>query len=777
MLKSIQQRCLLIIGLHTFLYYLYLYLTKDNEKILLVGSDVFVLVAALLSFVWLYKRFLKTNDRFKYFWLVLSIGTGCSVIAQVICLYYRLFLNTYLPYPSLADAAWLLQSFLFVVALVIKKRLLESYYPVTRFLFNILIIITVAVTLSWKYLIGPGFSSSTDSILTIVVSMSYPILNLVVLSASISLYFIAQHSINKTVLSLLTISFFAQIVADSVYIFTFMDSIIVDHGIWVMPLWSLSLFLIGFAGNQVSQSQSLKSNQLHMIDRSNLVTNISIVILFILVITFNPTMTEIDVGFLVTFFLLFIKQIITLSENEKLSLGLEQKITERTAELHTTLERMERMANFDPLTKLPNRNVIINFLEDKFRKQEQEKLAVMFIDLDHFKTVNDTMGHEAGDFLLVDVSKRLTNSVRTNDIVARQGGDEFIILVDNVDYEETKRIAERIVDSFDSPFLLRGNEFYTTPSIGISIYPDDATNKDDLIKAADNAMYQSKEIGKNTYQFYGDISTTLSRQLAIESGLRYALENHQMHLEFQPQIDLKTRNIVGIEALLRWEHPLLGNITPEEFIPIAENTGLIYKIGKWVLRTACAHNKAWQLNGYPPITIAVNLSPLQFKDPNFVSDVDNILLETELAPQYLELEITERHMQNIDLSRQVITTLKDLGVSISIDDFGTGYSSLSVLHQLPIDRMKIDQAFINDFHKNEKTSGLVKTITEMGRNLNFELVAEGIESEEQVTILKEYGCHIGQGYLFSYPLKLNQVEQLFNKYYSLQEKHRESSSP
>lgn len=427
--------------------------------------------------------------------------------------------------------------------------------------------------------------------------------------------------------------------------------------------------------------------------------------------------------------------------------------------------KMNYMAYYDQLTGLPNRMRFQGVLRDaivRSLKNDQE-LAVMFIDLDRFKLVNDTMGHHQGDQFLIKVGERLLESVPSNGTVARHGGDEFIILLENMDETSVKEVAEQISNLFMKPFVLNQKEFYTTTSIGISMYPDDGKDENTLMKHAYKAMHLAQKSGYNNFQFFvREDESVLDRKIKIEQGLKKALHNNEFELYYQPQVHLRSKRIVGVEALLRWKHPELGNISPYEFVPVAENTGMIIPIGKWVIQEACKQIKVWQSSGIR-IKIAVNVSALQFEDHHFIELVNESLNKNLLPPKYLELEITESVMQKINQSFAIIGKLKNIGIKVSIDDFGTGYSSLSVLSNLPIDVIKIDKSFVHNMMSNANTASVVKTIIEMGSNLNFGLIAEGIETEEQAEFLMENGCHLGQGYLYSPPVTKDEIEKLLNK--------------
>ncbi|OLN21286.1 hypothetical protein BTO30_15790 [Domibacillus antri] len=458
------------------------------------------------------------------------------------------------------------------------------------------------------------------------------------------------------------------------------------------------------------------------------------------------------------------------------SIYQHKRISQKQRELEILNKKLKKksknlktMAYHDSLTGLPNRNMLYKHLKKALYqcKRDKEKMAVMFLDLDRFKLINDTLGHPIGDDLLIQVTDRLLSIVRKGDVVARQGGDEFIIMLDVIEKDEVKQVAERILAEFSIPFILMDEEYVITPSIGISMFPYDGDDVETLIKNADTAMYTSKE-RKNSYHFFssknGDV---FDRRLKLENGLRTAISNNEFKVYYQPQVDLNTGEIKAVEALLRWNHPELGLISPMEFIPLAEETGHIIHIGKWVLNIVCQQNKVWQNSGFPSLRVAVNVSSVQFQDAGFTEDVKEILRKSRLAPQFLELEITESIMQNVKEVLPIIKKLKEIGVKISIDDFGTGYSSLSVLNQLPIDYLKIDQSFTKAVLSSPNTEAIVKTIIQMGHSMNFILIAEGIENKEQVDFLVQNYCQMGQGYLFSRPLTAEEIMSILATKYKI----------
>ncbi len=414
------------------------------------------------------------------------------------------------------------------------------------------------------------------------------------------------------------------------------------------------------------------------------------------------------------------------------------------------------LANHDPLTGLLNREQFQSSLTQALAavQRHDTKLALMFLDLDRFKLINDTLGHRLGDLLLQAVSDRLRGAVRAQDILARLGGDEFIILLsDVVQIEDAARVAEKTIQLLAQPFALEGNDIVVTASIGISVYPDDGKDSHALLMNADAAMYLAKERGKNNYQFYTQAMTERSlERMTIERGLRHALANNELRVYYQPQIDLASGLATSVEALVRWQHPQWGLVYPDRFIGVAEETGLIVPIGAWVLRSACLQVKEWRDNDGPFSAVAVNLSPRQFLENNLYHTVKQTLAETGLNPAALELEITESAvMQDPEHTLTVLRQLRKLGVKLSIDDFGTGYSSLTYLRQFPVQSVKIDQSFVADIPSDEGCRTLVSAIIALTHELKLNVVAEGVETEEQLSFLGRHGCDSLQGFMFSRP--------------------------
>jgi diguanylate cyclase (GGDEF)-like protein len=428
-------------------------------------------------------------------------------------------------------------------------------------------------------------------------------------------------------------------------------------------------------------------------------------------------------------------------------------------------QRIEYLAYHDGLTGLPNRSMFSKLLAQSISESRRydRQLAVAFLDLDRFKQINDTLGHEAGDQLLREVAIRLRSCVRESDTVARLGGDEFVVVLlamDDGKYAAT--VAQKILSVIAGPFTLIGHEFRITASIGISTFPHDGLDEQTLTKNADIAMYQAKEEGKNNFQFYSEkLNAHSLERLTLESSLRHALERKEFRLHYQAKRDIVSGRITGTEALLRWQHPDLGTVAPMQFIPIAEETGLIVPIGKWVLRTACLQNVAWQNQGLPRLSIAVNLTARQFAEEHLLTDVTAILVATGMDPHLLELEITESMLiHNVEDTRRILTGLKALGIRIAIDDFGTGYTSLATLQRFPLDTIKIDRSLIRDISGTTEDTGLADAIIAMGKSLSLTVVAQGVETRDQAEFLRNHACDELQGFYFKRPLPPDEFTKL-----------------
>ncbi|OGU21179.1 MAG: diguanylate cyclase [Hydrogenophilales bacterium RIFOXYD1_FULL_62_11] len=430
------------------------------------------------------------------------------------------------------------------------------------------------------------------------------------------------------------------------------------------------------------------------------------------------------------------------------------KLAEQVQTAHADLDHL---VHHDVLTGLPNRILLNDRLAQAIAlaHRQGKQLAVMFMDLDRFKHINDSLGHAVGDRLLQSVAHRLVGGVRHSDTVSRQGGDEFVLLLPDIEHAEDVALsAQKMLMAIARPHLIERHDLHIGVSIGISIYPDDGQDAETLIKHADIAMYHAKESGRNNYKFFEpDMNARAVQRQSIEVGLRRALERQEFVLHYQPKINLHSGTIVGVEALIRWQHPQRGLLEPAQFVSIAEDSGLILPIGRWVLREACLQARTWQDAGLPPIAVAVNTSALEFRAADFLEYVRATLDESGLEPRYLELELTESVlMRDAASADSVLHALADLGVKLAVDDFGTGYSSLSYLRQFPIDTLKIDQSFVNQITRNPDDGTLVSAVISMGKSLRQRVIAEGVETAEQAAFLLAQHCDEGQGYFFGRPV-------------------------
>jgi diguanylate cyclase (GGDEF)-like protein len=424
------------------------------------------------------------------------------------------------------------------------------------------------------------------------------------------------------------------------------------------------------------------------------------------------------------------------------------------------------LAHYDPLTDLPNREL---FRERLNRAQERTKrsgymIALMFLDLDHFKDINDTLGHDAGDQLLKFTAQRLKHCVRTEDTIARLGGDEFTIILEQIEHKkDAAHIAQKIVDEMSKPFLLNDKDVFVTMSIGIAIYTEGDQSSEELIKHADMALYAAKAKGRSNYQFFeAKMNTLITERMAMVKNLKLALERNEFVLHYQPQVDLSINQLVGVEALLRWQHPEMGLMQPNNFIPLLEETGLIIPVGEWILHTACQQSCIWLDAGLPRIRISVNLSAKQFRQLQLANTVKKTLDETGMDPGHLHLEVTESFLlSNVAETIFILNELNDLGVHISLDDFGTGYSSLNYLHRYPFASLKIDQSFVKGVTYNSKSAAIISAIISLAHNLGLKVVAEGVEYHEQLPALLNMKCDEAQGYIFGVPLSSATCETMF----------------
>lgn len=434
-------------------------------------------------------------------------------------------------------------------------------------------------------------------------------------------------------------------------------------------------------------------------------------------------------------------------------------------------QKIYHLAYHDPLTNFPNRRSFMIKLRDEIlnRRKTKEKMAILFIDLDNFKSINDQWGHDMGDLVLKEAAIMIQSSICPSDVAARLGGDEFMVMLKSIrDDQDTINVVQSILKKFQSPLFVDGQEFIITCSIGIANYPEHGRSSEELMKNADDALYSVKGQGKNNFIIFNKSieNKTLERRL-LENALRKAIKKQEFYLEYQPKLNISTNEIIGMEALVRWNHPDLGTIPPVKFISLAESTGLIIPLGEWILRESCRQTKEWQEKGYPQLRVSVNVSVRQFEDPYFIEKIKRILHEIGLDPHWLEIELTESVFADLKHTVPILEEIRNLGIHISVDDFGTGYSSLSYIKHLPIDTLKVDQSFIKDVHLNHQSKAIVSAVIHLAETIGLNVIAEGIETLEHVEALSKDGLKFGQGYFYSRPLRCEAFEEFVTNNASL----------
>lgn len=752
-----------LIMLYTIGYYLWIMFFNGTNMNRMIISNILQTIPPLLVFILLLKTYIKVKMQKEKFWLLLTIGCGSYLLSQLIWDYSEIFLGIYNPAFSISALLWPTTTISYIIALSIKANQKKDFKSANIFVIDTLTIMCIAVAITWLYSIQPVFNNMTNrNILPDIVYLAYPVFNLVCLFASVNLYFsLGQQDIERKPLYIICLSFLVMFIANSIYSHLSILEIYAS-GSFMDPLWSLYILLLGFATIVQNELPSDAKNARNQDQIESFPPKlfiafpfISVILLFGLMLFFNSKVVWFCSALSIS--LITLRYVLTIMQNKQLisSLGqlnstLEGKVTERTHELYN-------MAFYDQLTGLPNRRMFEGSLKKSVfhAYQNNTPLGLMFLDLDRFKTINDNFGHSYGDLMLREIADRIKVCTDENCIITRQGGDEFAVIIENNNSTEyLSDLAHRILLEITKPINLFGQNLHISCSIGIALYSRSCEDPETLMRYADAAMYYSKEKGKNTYQFYTvGLDVLISKKLELETELSKALENQELSLYYQPQVNIISGDITGAEALLRWKHPVLGFISPQDFIPIAEESGIIKEIGQWVLKTACIQAMKWQDEGYNNLKIGVNISPKQIQTDNFVEIVTNIIEETKLLPEYLDLEITESaSFQNEADVIKKLNELKKYGVKISIDDFGTGYSSLSYLNKLPIDTLKIAQEFVKNIKVDESNKAIISSIIAVAKSLNLKVIAEGVEESYQYNFLKSQNCFDMQGYIFGKPL-------------------------
>jgi diguanylate cyclase (GGDEF)-like protein len=725
------------------LVYLWILILNDFELLSVLSTSLIPIIVGALSIKWAYKTSRILRGKEKYIWKIIYIGLAIHVTGNVIWFFGALNKIIYQA-PDISYLFWLIAYILFLVALIYKMRLISSGITTNPYLFNTAIFMIVVSAIFIHYFVTPLIASTESEFQQIVLGILYPIVDISILFVATLLFYLSRHMKDRNVMLCFMAAFYLSIMGDAIT--AFMKSNNEYYQLLIEPLWIGSLLMIGFASLFAQRNKyRLLETKVKTEDKESSFPYISISLLIILIYqSYHWQLNAINIGLVLVIFMIVGRNLVIIGKNKKLMLEYRE------------------LAFQDSLTGLLNRSSFKLALENAIEKAKNNNSTfyILLMDLDRFKMINDTLGHFVGDELLKITSLHLRMQLDDNCLIYRLGGDEFVVLIENFSNEKCEATARQIIDVFKKTFNIQQHEITITPSVGISSYPENGKDSDSLFKAADAAMYLAKGKGRNNYQFYNsELNQVLTRKLIIENELRKAINRNELELFYQPKFNLRTRQLIGMEALLRWNSKKLGPISPSEFIPVSEDTGLIVNIGEWVLRMACLQTKQWQDQGFQSQSVSVNVSVQQFKQSNLVNTVENILKETGLNPQYLEVEITESIMQNVEESKKVLAGLRELGLKISLDDFGTGYSSLHVLKNLPINILKIDKTFIDDI-RVENDQSMVKGIIDIAKNLKLEIVAEGIEYEYQVGVLAGYQCDYGQGYLFSEPITASELERL-----------------
>lgn len=699
-----------------------------------MGLGALPFFSSMISIGWMVSA-MRRHRKFPRYWIYVLLALSTLTIGNFLWLLLDL---QYLDVSKrvVANLFWILAYPLFLIALVDRTQTGGFSLSDRRYRFNLSIYMIMAMAVSYQFLLQPFQTEAAYPLHIHMITFIYQFVDVGILFLGIILYYMIQAGrVEKTIMFLVA-GLFLQATADVIMVVSYPNI-----SAFVHILWTLAPLLIGLTGllHRDEELNDIKTifnpeYELYLPYASGILLNV------LVMYSYDWDFNVLSLALTATYLIIVGRQFFMLRENKQIS------------------SQMEYLAFHDHLTGLRNRHSLLTDLAHYIEKQP-EQLALLMIDLDRFKYINDSLGHQVGDQVLVAVADHMRQVTGENERLYRLGGDEFVVLLVDGSNDRATVFAQTLLDRFAIEMAVGSRTISLTPSIGISLFPQHSENANDLLTKADVAMYEVKASGKNHYLLFdAEMMTKMQRKMEIEKELKSALDDEQFHLVYQPKIDLQTGQLNGAEALLRWNHPVLGIISPMEFIPAAEETGMIVDIGKWVMKEACQQTKAWQSRGYPDLNMAVNVSVIQLEDEGFVDSVKQILHETKLAPYRLELEITESIMQNTKNTTAILQQLKELGVRTSIDDFGTGYSSLHVLQHLPIDALKIDQSFVKDLD-DTVSAPMVKTIIELGLNLDLDIIAEGIETDFQMQFLQQSGCTLGQGYLLSRPLERVAFEQ------------------
>ncbi|WP_217585992.1 putative bifunctional diguanylate cyclase/phosphodiesterase [Lentibacillus saliphilus] len=743
-----KRHAIIMIVVYVAAFYSWLFLIGNNDSVEAFGTRMFSLAGGLVSFIWIRKAAQGMVDqKGRRFWFLLTLGVLSYSMSHLFLLNYQVLFQVEINL-NIAHILGVLAYVIFLTALMYLSYHLQRNKLRSRFYFNVLIFMTFAISVSAHFLIKPTFDLIHESFIVIVLSRAYPIIDLAIIFVMLHIYYLYSRLKQKWLL-IMMVGFGIQVIGDTSYIYMLSEGI--DHiDSLLAPFWSVALLLIGLAGRYAKEEGSTLQWRIeHFIgEEDSVIPYAAVLVLVVLFVSYsNVSSNPLAIGLGLTLLFITVRQLVVIRQTNSL------------------MKKYRYLAHHDPLTSLKNRSRLQTDLKEYIQKARHlnASVGIFLLDLDGFKQINDTLGHHVGDLLLNKAAERLKQSIGPDDRIYRIGGDEFMMILPNRTEEGCLNIAEHITEQFSVPLSIEDYDIIITPSIGMSLFPEHGRTSDVLLKCADISMYDAKKSPDKHYQLYNEVlNNMLVRRLKIESGLRHAIANDELSLLYQPKVILATRDVVGVEALLRWEHPEYGVISPAEFIPAAEESGQINMIGGWALEEACKQLKIWHDRGFSNVLMSVNVSVKQFQHNRFIPSLKQILHRTGVNPAYLELEITESIMQNTAQTTRVLKDLHAMGIKAAIDDFGTGYSSLHVLKSLPIDTIKIDKAFIDD-PSDVKQQALVRTIIDIGLNLDLNVVVEGIEAEAQLDPLLNMPSVLGQGYLFGKPMSKEEIIPLFDK--------------
>jgi len=802
-LKNKSRLILYLLFLLTILNIGVIFFFRNNDPPLALTDTLnFSLNATTTLLLWLaYRRSKSITIRLAKGWAILSIAQLLFTLGDTLWTIYEIILNLN-PYPSIADVFYIAYYPLFFIGLLYLSQRSESKIRrINNGLDASIVFIVIGLFLG-VFAFPPILAVAREETgLLRFLTLAYPLGDLILLSGLVILIYNREEEKFEYPFVFIAISIAIQVVADILYSYQSLQEIYISGG-WLDIGWILGYFFLGIAAylqsistNSIHESSSVqkfvpqnKSNVRKTI-RENLPylsILLALALLFLTVIKTELVFIRFLVGgFGILILLVLARQFLVFWENDKLNENLNKTLElvksqaahlqKTNIDLHNEIRERKKVedqlafdALHDALTKLPNRVLLADRLQHAIEYSQRHNdygFSVFFIDLDHFKNVNDSLGHAVGDDLLVHFAKRVQKCLRKSDTLARLGGDEFAILLEDYsDHSQSKLVAERIQEVLKPPYLLSGKDFYISASIGIVANTKDYKDPDSILQDADIAMYRAKMLGKARFEFFTpELRFQATSRLDLETQLHHALDRNELFLIYQPIYSLISNSLVSFEALLRWNNPTHGLVLPADFISIAEKSNLIVKIEEWVLLEACRQLKQWQKK-FPDnedLAVNVNISGRHFIHPDFIPCIETITKITDLKPKNIHLEITETVLvENREIARTVFTTLHDKGYEVQIDDFGTGYSSLAYLLNFHVDIIKIDKSFVQSIGKGENGAHLVKTIINMAQDLGIDIIAEGIETENQLNDLKSMSCKYGQGYLLSYPLALPEINNL-----------------